>query len=191
LARLVHGRDIATAARGAGFANGKQAIESFRSGKVWHRLGLAIGARSTARDARLHAVRVRAVKLAIAAIQAQRQAASGAGRITIGAPVARRVLLTSGAAAVVPDNRFRNGRRVVRPAARRSILARGVAGQGAGLTQAARAWASATEQRAAAVATARAARRALQAARAQRLADFQAGTRGLRAGWLSGRAVKA
>src|ERR1035437_9176564 len=40
--RLVHGRDIATAGRGAGFASGRACLESFRSGKVWDRLGAAM-----------------------------------------------------------------------------------------------------------------------------------------------------
>jgi hypothetical protein len=52
LARLVHGRDIATAARGAGFASGRSAIQSFIDGRVWARLGAAIGARATGRGQR-------------------------------------------------------------------------------------------------------------------------------------------
>jgi hypothetical protein len=190
LARLVHGRDIATAARGAGFASGRACLESFRSGRVWQRLGDAIGARVTARDQRLLASRRRAVALAMAAIKVQRASAAGAGRVEIGAPVARRFLVPSGAACVVSDGRTRNGKRVVRPAARRSIPARGMVGTGTGLTASARAWARATDERAAAVAMARAARVELQRARAQRLADFQAGTRGLRAGWLGGNGAR-
>jgi hypothetical protein len=180
LARLVHGRDIVTAARGAGFASGRACLESFRAGKVWHRLGAAIGARVTQRDKRLLAARARAVKLAIAAIKLQRATARGARSIPQLSPVARRVIVSSGASCVIPDGRTRNGKRVVRPAAWRVYQASGVCGRGH-IHPLAREWSKATEQRAVAVATARAARVELQRARASRLADFEAGTRGLRA----------
>jgi hypothetical protein len=57
---------------------------------------------------------------------------------------------------------------------------------------AAREWARATSARGAAVAQAHSARAALAKARADRMADWRAGTRGLRAGWLqTDKAAKA
>jgi hypothetical protein len=81
LARLIHGRDIATAARGAGFASGRAAVESFRSGRVWARLRAAVAAHKGASERMLLAARVRAVRAAMEAIKAQRAARAGAGRI--------------------------------------------------------------------------------------------------------------
>ena len=183
LARLVHGRDIATAARGAGFASGRACLESFRSGKVWDRLGAAIGARVTDRDKRLQAARARAVTLAMVAIFVQRATARGARAIPQLAPSARRVIVSSGASCIVPDGKTRKGARVIRPAARRVYQALGARGRGH-IHPLARLWSEATEARGQAVATARAARAELLRARAQRLADFKAGTVNLRAGWL-------
>jgi hypothetical protein len=206
LARLVHGRDIATAARGAGFASGRSALQSFVDGKVWPRLGAAIGARATGREQRLVSARRRAVVAFVRARAEQRAAAAGAGRVDVVGPVALRVIVPMGAAAVVPDGRFRNGRRVIRPAGRRVlpsfhragptgpgqwVQGVGLAGRGAGFTLAAE-WARATSARGAAVAQAHSARAALARARADRMADWRAGTKGLRAGWLqTDKAAKA
>ena len=102
LARLVHGRDIATAARCAGFASGRAALESFQSGKVWARLAAAIGRRVSHRDLRLVAVKRRAASAAGAAMRRQRalsaRLANGAARSVVHPSAARRVQLTSGAA---------------------------------------------------------------------------------------------
>jgi hypothetical protein len=180
LARLVHGRDIATAARGAGFASGRACLESFRSGKVWLRLRAAISARHSARDARLLAARARAVKLAMDAIKSQRAARAGAGKVDVAQATARCVVLASGAACVqyVPC-----GFKVVHPAARRLVTVKGIAGAGA-VHPMARQWSQATTARGQAVMVARAARAELLRARAQRVRDFDKGTAGLRAGWL-------
>ncbi len=183
LARLIHGRDIATAARGAGFASGRAAIESFRSGKVWPRLRAALNRRTGAREQRLLGIRARAVKVAMEAINAQRAASAGAGRADLAVAVARAVVVPSGAAAVVRDGKTRNGRKVVRPAYRRTLAVPGLSGRGT-VHPLARAWSQATDRRGQAVAVARAARAELVRTRDQRQADFDAGTRKLRAGWL-------
>jgi restriction endonuclease S subunit len=79
LARLVHGREIACAARAAGFASGGSALESFRSGKVWVRLQAAVLRHVGTQERNLIAARAwaRAVKLAMAAIKSQRAARAG------------------------------------------------------------------------------------------------------------------
>jgi hypothetical protein len=181
LARLIHGRDIATAARGAGFATGRACLESFRSGKVWARLGAAICGRKSARDQRLLAARARAVKLAMEAIKSQRAARAGAGKLDLANATARRVVLFSGASSVSTVKYVVY--KVTRPAVRRVITGKGIAGAGA-VHPMARQWSQATTARGQAVAIAKAARAELARARAQRLADFDKGTTGLRAGWL-------
>ena len=193
LTRLVHGRDIATAARLAGFASGRAALESFRSGRVWPRLRLAVAAIKGNRERRLLAARARADEAAVKAIKAQRAARAGSGRADRQAAMARRVTLASGAASIAyssaiatPAGAARVGAfKVTRPAGRRVVVTPGLSGRGA-VHPSARSWSLATTARGQAVAIARAARRALQVAQASRLADFDAGTRGLRSGWLVG-----
>jgi len=180
LVRLVHGRDIATAAKLAGFASGRAALESFRAGFVWQRLRAAIGARVTPTERKLRAMRLRAVRSAMAAMKLQRQARVGAGRAQVLPSVARAVVVASGTARAV---RHLGVTRILRPASRRVIVTRGLAGRSAVHPLACQ-WAQATEQRAQAVAMARAARVEIKRVRAQRSADFEAGTKGLRAGWL-------
>ncbi|CAK0745589.1 hypothetical protein CCP3SC15_1390016 [Gammaproteobacteria bacterium] len=75
------------------------------------------------------------------------------------------------------------GYRLQRARGRKSILTSGLSGRGAVHPQA-RAWTVATDARGRAMATARAASAELARRAAQRAADFTAGTRGLRAGWL-------
>jgi hypothetical protein len=89
LARLVYGQDIASAAHAAGFASGRAALESFRSGKVWDRLKLALHLRVSARERKLMAIRARAVRAAMRAIHAQREARTGAGFQVVACPIAR------------------------------------------------------------------------------------------------------
>lgn len=83
IARLVHGRDIASASRGAGFANGRQAIESFRTGKVWSRLKIACANHRGEAERALLALRKRTAKRAAQAIKAQRRVATGAGAFQV------------------------------------------------------------------------------------------------------------
>ena len=179
LARLIHGRDIAGAARAAGFANGKQALESFRTGRVWPRLRAACANHRGNRERALIGARLRAVRVAIQAIRAQCAARAGSGRADIGAAVARAVTVQSGAACVqyVPC-----GFKVVHPAARRVIVTYGLTGRGL-VHPLARAWAQATTARGQAVAVARSARSALISARRERIEQFDSATRGMRAGW--------
>jgi hypothetical protein len=192
LARLIHGRDIATAARAAGFANGKQAVDSFRAGKVWLRLRLAAKNHKGQRERKLLAARARAVRAAMAAIGEQRAARAGAGclRTANAAAVARSVVLASGAAALAfPDGiapavaAVAGLARLTRPAGQRRVAAQGLAGRGA-VHPLARQWAAATTRRGQAVALARAARAALRAAQGERAAAFDSATKGLRSGWL-------
>lgn len=171
LARLVHGRDIATAARGAGFASGRAAVESFRAGRVWPRLRAAIAARVGAQDRQLMALRLRAVRRAMDARARQQTARAGAGAHSVnyvrslpGRRWKTAAVGTVGSGRIVLHYR----------AGRLSPVHHPLAAT----------WARATEERGAAVAVARAARAALIASRAARVADFDAGTKGLRAGWL-------
>ncbi|HEX3800195.1 MAG TPA: hypothetical protein VH413_15985 [Verrucomicrobiae bacterium] len=195
LARLVHGRDIATAARGAGFASGRAALESFRAGQVWPRLRAAITDRLTRRDKSLMMARARAVKAAMAAMAAQRAARAGCGKSAQRASVARIVSLVSGAVSAHYSTALRGdvpaalaGKvTLTLPASRRAVVTSGRAGRGAVHPLAAD-WSRATTARGEAVAVARAARAALRQSHAARLADWDAGTRGLRSGWLSGHA---
>ena len=192
LARLIHGRDIATAARGAGFASGGAAVESLRAGGVWARLRVAIGQRVSSRDKRLLAVRARAVAAAVVAIKAQRRARGGAGRSALPSSVARLVSLCVGASSLVYSSSIKSeplaamvgAVKVTRPAARRVVVTGGRSGRG-GVHSLARVWSEATTARGQAVAVARAARSELLRARASRLADFDAGTRLLRSGNLA------
>ena len=188
LARLVHGRDIATAARGAGFASGKQAVESFRAGAVWDRLGSAINARVSWRDRDRLASLTQAAQAVKVAIGKQRKAAraGGADRFVSGQPINGRIVVVPfGCAAVIPSSKPIKGAVFVkRPAGRRSYRVQGLTGTAGGVTAAQREYAQATEDRAVAYVQARAARAAIKSARASRLADFKAGTRNLRAGWL-------
>lgn len=192
LARLVHGRDIATAARVAGFANGRQALDSFRTGKVWLRLRLAVKSHKGQSERKLMAVRARAMRAAMSAIGEQRAARAGAGRSQGGAAVARAVILASGAAAVsFPAGIGQTAAavaglaRLTRPAGKRRVAAQGLAGRGA-VHPLARAWATATARRGQAVALAQAARDALRAVQAARVAAFDSATVGMRGGWRRG-----
>jgi len=188
VARLVHGRDIATAIRGAGFVSARAGIESLRAGKVWDRLASAINARVSWRDRDRLASFKRAVQAVKLAIRGQRKAAraGGADRFVFGQPINGRIVVVPvGCAAVIPSSKPIKGAVLVkRPAGRRSYRVQGLTGTAGGVTAAQREYAQATEDRAVAYAQARAARAAIKSARASRLADFQAGTRKLRAGWL-------
>ena len=75
--------------------------------------------------------------------------------------------------------------KVRRPAVKRSVAVTGAAGRCV-VNPLAVQWAAAADERGQAAAVWRAARAELARVRASRLADFKAGTRGLRAGWLSG-----
>jgi hypothetical protein len=190
LARLIHGRDIATAARGAGFASGRAALESFRSGKVWARLRACVRSHQGQRERNLLAARLRAVSVAMRAIRAQRAARAGAGYQARALPARRIISLTSGASALaVPAGIsdmapiLAGKARMARPAGKRRVLTGGLVGRGA-VHPLARAWTVATTKRGQAVAVAREARRALQTAQAARVASFDTATAGLRAGWL-------
>ena len=97
----------------------------------------------------------------------------------------RIVVVPCGAATVIPSSKPIKGALFVkRPAGRRSYRVQGLTGTAGGVTSAQRDYAQAMEDRAVAYAQARAARAAIKSARASRLADFKAGTRKLRAGWL-------
>lgn len=191
LARLVHGRDIATASKAAGFASGRAAVESFRSGKVWERLRQAVASHKGQAERRLMAVRVRAVRAAMLARAEQGAARAGSGRSVKFGRVPSMVTMASGAAAMaIPEGvatvaaMVAGLARLTRPAGqRRGGKSDGVRGTGA-IHPMARAWAQATERRGQAVAVAIAARRALQAMRAERIAAFHDASKGLRSGWL-------
>lgn len=161
LVRVIHGRDWATAARGAGFASGKSAAESFRAGKVWARLRLAVRGHLGQRERRLLAVRLRAARAAVRAIKRQRKASAGAGvagpaylaRGYVSAPV----VVPSGAATVAFNSALASEAaaarvgavKVTRPAGRRVIITQGRRGAAPADPQAAE-WASATAERGAA-----------------------------------------
>lgn len=154
IARLIHGRDIATAARGAGFQSGRAALESFRSGKVWQRLRNAVAAHKGQYERNLSALRRRTAKRAAAAIRAQRRVATGAGAYGV-----------TGYVQHYPASR--------RPE-RRTLISNPFAAE----------WSRRTASRGAAVAEAHAARSLLVSARRERVNLFDNATKGLRAGWL-------
>ena len=191
IARLLHGRDIATAARGAGFANGKQCLESFRTGKVWPRLRGAVAGHTGGYERKVMALRKRAARRAAAAIRAQRAVATGAGAYLIGSPVAASVTLASGTASVDYSPAFKSQTTaarlgavtVTRPASRRRIATKGLRGAGIGNPLAGE-WSAAASARGAAVSEAHAARSLLVSARRERVTLFDNATKGLRAGWM-------
>lgn len=183
LARLIHGRDWRTASRGAGFASGRAAAESFQKSKTWAVLRTAAGQPASATERKLVAVRKRAARRTVQAIKRQRAASPGAGRAEVLPPVARRVRVPSGTATAT--RRFSWLVIVRRPAGARLLPARGLAGRGAVHPLAAE-WSSATAERGAAASIAKAARGDLHKLRGARLTLWDKATKGLRAGWLNG-----
>lgn len=169
IARLIHGRDIASAARGAGFATGRAAVESFRSGKVWARLRANVVNHKGAHERGLLALRRRAARRAVAAIREQRQFATGAGGYGVPGYVLReRRQWVNGKGGGIGGHLATDTREA------RVTIANPFAGE----------WLHATDKRGAAVATAHAARRLIVATRRERGEQFDKATRGLRAGWL-------
>jgi hypothetical protein len=191
LIRVIHGRDFATAARCAGFATGRAAVESFRSGKVWARLRAAVTRRVTERERALHAMRARAAGRAAVAIRMQRAASPGAGRADVQPATARTIIRRrfagvrldhSGAVSTLTAARL--GTVTVRSTVLPEIVTvPGKAGRGA-VHPMAGPWADCVAVRAEAVSMAHNARGMLIAARADRAAQFDHASAGWRRGWL-------
>jgi hypothetical protein len=209
LARLVHGREWATAARGAGFASGRAAAQSFQQSKLWATLrDAATGQPASQTDRNLIAIRKHAARVAVRAIEAQRKAVAGSGAVVC-APimlpgaiwyasqsVKRPVVATlaTGSVAVeyspvVTSNAIAatvGAIKITRPMGTRRIV-RGLT-SGAIVHPLTREWSEATEQRAQATAIARSARADLRRIKAQRKALWDSASKGLRSGWLNGHA---
>ncbi|HEY1171089.1 MAG TPA: hypothetical protein VGH19_06920 [Verrucomicrobiae bacterium] len=182
LVRLLHGQSLSDAARLSGFASGRAAVESFRSGQVWAKLGDAC-TDHWERMPELKHLRARARVTALRAgklIKAQRALASGmlAKGVAGTAKAVRResggvVLAVTGEGGTVRDytcTRRATERAEVRPCWVQSPLA----GQ----------WARVTDERGRAFASAMQARRLLLQHRGGLEDSWRKASQGWRAGWL-------
>lgn len=171
LAWIVCGADWARAAAAARFASPLAAVESFRAGKVWHRLEAAAVGRQTERErALVRALRVAGLA-AGAAVKVQRERASGAGARGVAGyvPTAKRRAVGWRRSNASGE---RHAGAAVETGERRAVIASPLAAQ----------WAAAADRRAAAMAAARALRRAVDGERAAKSARWRTVSKGLRAG---------
>lgn len=182
LIRLLHGQSFDDAARLSGFASGRAAVESFRSGQVWAKLGDACGDHwERMPEVRHLKARARVTgKRAGRIIKVQRARAAGmlAKGVAGSAPVQRRtsravVLAVTTDGGTVQD--YTCTRQAEEQTERRPCLIQ---------SGAARKWQRAIDARGRAMVAAKQARRLLVQHRAGLKAAWRKASQGWRAGWL-------